>query len=77
VEVTPLSGPGPRPPDVHRFSGARFALADVPAGAVRVLVRTDDGRAATADLTLAAGEVGRVSLPLGPPVVPVSAPAGR
>jgi hypothetical protein len=47
---------GWRTTDVHRFAGARFSLADLPSGPVRLTVRADDGRRGAAELTLAAGE---------------------
>jgi hypothetical protein len=42
--------------DVHRFAGTRFALGDLPAEAVRIVVRADDGRRGEAEVALGAGE---------------------
>jgi hypothetical protein len=53
--------------DVSRFAGARFALRDLPAGTLRISVRTADGRRGDASLRLAAGEVRAVEIALAPP----------
>jgi hypothetical protein len=45
-----------RTADVHRFSGDRFTLGDLPAEPVRIVVRAEDGRRGEAEVTLAAGE---------------------
>jgi hypothetical protein len=55
VEVSSLPG-GWRTLDVHRFAGSRFALGDLPAEAVRLSVRADDGRSGSAEVRLAPGE---------------------
>jgi len=42
--------------DVHRFAGDRFALGDLPAEPVRIVVRAEDGRRGEAEVRLGAGE---------------------
>jgi carboxypeptidase family protein len=44
-------------PRAFEFGGDRFELADVPAGPVRIQVRTPGGRAGLAELSLAPGEL--------------------
>ncbi|WP_242394542.1 carboxypeptidase-like regulatory domain-containing protein [Anaeromyxobacter oryzisoli] len=57
LEVSSRPTPeGWRTVDVHRFTGDRFALGDLPSEPLRLLVRTDDGRRGEADVRLAAGE---------------------
>jgi hypothetical protein len=71
VTVETEHGPGVfRPYEAQDGTGEAFDLADLPPGPVRVTVRTADGRTGQAGTTLAAGETGRVAIPLGP------APAG-
>lgn len=48
--------------DVHRFAGDRFALGDLPAEPVRIVVRSDDGRRGEAEVALAAGETRPVEI---------------
>lgn len=68
VEATSEPGRGAwRTLDVHRFAGERFDLRDLPAGALRISVRTADGHRGDASLTLAAGEVRAVEIALAPP----------
>jgi hypothetical protein len=57
LEVTSQPTPeGWRTVDVHRFTGDRFALGDLPSEPLRLSVRTDDGRRGEAQVRLAAGE---------------------
>lgn len=53
--------------DVHRFSGDRFELGDLPPGALRLTARADDGRTGQAEVRLAPGEARTVEIPLGAP----------
>jgi hypothetical protein len=55
--------------DVHRFSGDRFELSDLPPGPLRLRVRTSDGRTGEITLDLSAGEV-------RPATVEVASPDG-
>ena len=50
--------------DVHRFTGERFELGDLPAEPLRLTVRADDGRTGTAELTVPSGEVRPVDVSL-------------
>jgi hypothetical protein len=50
--------------DVHRFSGERFELGDVPTEPVRLTVRSDDGRRGEAELRLREGETRRIEIGL-------------
>ncbi len=52
--------------DVHRFSGSRFELADLPAQPLRLTVRTDDGRRGEAEVRVAGGETRAVTIAVGP-----------
>jgi hypothetical protein len=60
------SARGVQSPRQLEFGGDRFELADVPAGPVRVRVRTPSGRSGGAELELAPGEVRDVDLVLEP-----------
>lgn len=60
------SADGWRVTDVHRFPGARFELADVPTGPLRLTVRADDGRRGAAELSLVSGETRTLEIPLEP-----------
>jgi carboxypeptidase family protein len=51
------SAQGVQAPRVFEFGGDRFELADVPAGPVRIQVRTTGGRVGRAELSLAPGEL--------------------
>lgn len=55
---------GWRTVDVHRFTGDRFALADVPAESLRLTVRTDDGRRGETEVRVARGETRSVTIAL-------------
>ena len=56
-------GPGAA---AQQFAGASFDLDDVLPGAVAVHVRTSDGRVGDAQVSLASGGTGRVTVPLSP-----------
>ncbi|MBI5070451.1 MAG: carboxypeptidase regulatory-like domain-containing protein [Deltaproteobacteria bacterium] len=60
---------GVQAPRRLEFGGDRFEVADVPAGEVRVQVRTVSGRVASAEVTLAPGEVRELSLTLEPATI--------
>ena len=60
------SADGWRITDVHRFPGAKFELADVPTGPLRLTVRADDGRRGAAELSLASGETRTLEIRLEP-----------
>jgi hypothetical protein len=65
VEVASQPVPaGWRTVDVHRFSGERFELADLPAEPLRLVLRSDDGRRGQAELTVGPGEVRTVEIAL-------------
>ncbi len=51
--------------DVHRFSGDRFELGDLPPGALRLTARAEDGRSGQAEVRLAPGEARTVEIGLG------------
>lgn len=74
VEVAVQHAPGTwRPLEVAPFRGDRFELADLPPEPVRLTLRSDDGRHATVEVTLAPGEVRQVELRLaGTPAVPAA-----
>jgi hypothetical protein len=58
-----------RTTDVHRFAGDLLDIGDVPAGPVRLAIRTADGRRGAADLVLAPGESRSIAIDLEPPGV--------
>lgn len=49
-----------------KFVGDTFDLVDLPPGALRVQVETDDGRMGTGSVTLAAGAAGQIEITLQP-----------
>ncbi|BDG03984.1 carboxypeptidase regulatory-like domain-containing protein [Anaeromyxobacter oryzae] len=72
LEVTSQPTPeGWRTVDVHRFTGDRFALGDLPGEPLRLSVVADDGRRGEALVRLAAGESRGLEIVLS------GSPAGR
>jgi hypothetical protein len=51
--------------DVHRFTGDRFALGDLPAEPLRIVVVSDDGRRGDARVEVGAGESRALEIALG------------
>ena len=74
VEVATQPSGGWRTLDVHRFSGQRFELGDLPAEPLRLAVRTADGRIGSAEVTVASGEVRPVEVLVA---IPAAAGAAR
>jgi hypothetical protein len=65
VEVSSQPAAGAwRTVDVHRFAGDRFELGDLPAEPLRIAVRADDGRRATAEVQVVSGETRALELAL-------------
>lgn len=71
VEAAPAPGLG-RAVERARFTGDRFVVGDLPPGPVRLTARTDDGRAGSAEVTLAPGQAARLTVTLRPAVDPAS-----
>ncbi|HET8540730.1 MAG TPA: carboxypeptidase-like regulatory domain-containing protein [Anaeromyxobacter sp.] len=66
VEIASQPSPAAwRTVDVHRFTGDRFELGDLPAEPLRLVVRADDGRRGQAELSVGPGEVRTVEIALG------------
>jgi hypothetical protein len=55
ISSQPAAG-GWRTLDVHRFTGDRFELGDLPSEPLRLAVRADDGRRGAAEVRLDPGE---------------------
>jgi hypothetical protein len=78
LEVAAQPVPGAwRTLDLHRFAGDRFELGDLPPEAVRLTVRTGDGRRGEADLLPVAGETRTVEIELAGRGVAGATPGGR
>jgi hypothetical protein len=76
VEAAPTPGLW-RAVESLRLTGDRFVLGDLPPEPVRLTVRTDDGRAGSAEVTLSPGQVVRLTVALHPAVTPAVTPASR
>jgi hypothetical protein len=63
VSSLPATG-GWRTLEVHRFTGDRFALGDLPAEPLRLVARAEDGRRGAVDVRLAPGETRSVEIAL-------------
>jgi hypothetical protein len=63
VSSQPASGSW-RTLEVHRFTGERFTLGDLPAEPLRLVARADDGRRGAAEVRIAPGETRSVELTL-------------
>jgi len=71
VSAEPSPG-GWRTIEVLKLQGQRFDLGDLPPEPVRLVARTDDGRAGDVEVRLAPGQVVQVSILLHPAVTPAS-----
>jgi len=65
IEAAPTPGLW-RTVETLRVVGNRFDLADLPPEPVRLSVRTDDGRAGAAEVTLSPGQAASLEVPLRP-----------